>query len=125
MDFNWAEHIPFAALVSKVEIPEHRPFLTRFIELFAVGIVTAALGVYINDIRQQTQIDSLNVRESETHQIQNDIRLQVQNNVVLSQKNAGEIQNIKDARAITRQETLQALIEINRKLDDMNKRLNR
>ena len=36
-----------------------------------------------------------------------------------------EVQNIKDARAVSRQETLQALIEINRKLDDMNKHLSR
>ena len=125
MDFNWVANIPFLALASKAELPEHRPLVTRMIELVSVGIVTGVFGVYISDLRQQKDIEFIVLKQAEAHKIQSDINLQVQDNVVLSQKNTSEIQNIKDARAITRQETLQALIEINHKLDDINKRLNR
>lgn len=55
--------IPFMALVTRIPKEIHnRPLLTRLTEQVLVGIVAAAVGVYVNDIRQTEQISNLSTR---------------------------------------------------------------
>lgn len=62
-------HIPFMAMFA-MHVPPNRPMLTRIAEQAIVGVVAAALGIYVNDVRQQGQIESLSVRVGEVQQAQ-------------------------------------------------------
>lgn len=86
MTNDWHHYVPFACLITKENIPENRPALTRLIEQAVVGAVAAAISGYGTfkvmeaDIKtlkeqriEQRQESSAAIRESEarvTAQIQ-------------------------------------------------------
>jgi ATP-dependent Clp protease ATP-binding subunit ClpA len=81
------EHIiPFMALATK-RPPEvnNRPLLTRLSEQALVGIIAAAVGVYVNDIRQTEQINNMNARMERNIAAQKDAITEIKSMVAAMQ----------------------------------------
>ena len=62
--FEWSiHHLPFFALMSTPK-PENRPLATRLLEQTLVGIIASIIGasgaLYIENIRQEEQLKTVN-----------------------------------------------------------------
>lgn len=65
---DWMSCVPFLGMIASGPDGIPRPFITRVIEQSLPGILVAALGVYVSDVKQTEQIVSINAIIKELRQ---------------------------------------------------------